>query len=150
MTKAEQLEQYIDDLGLRYFKGREFTWLWSRVRNGVKNSVPPEKLWVNSVKTLVVLDEIRHQIKVPCMVTSAYRSPAYNEAVGGEKMSYHMVFMAMDFTSSKDPRWVAGVADKLRGKRFRHPHGGSFVFRGGIGIYPRFVHVDTRGRDANW
>lgn len=150
MSKEKQLERFIDSLNLRYFKGAEFTWLWSRTRKGVVNSCPPESLWDNCVKPLVVLDEVRHIAGTPIKVTSAYRSPAYNKAVGGESMSYHMAFMALDSISKKDPRWIAGIAKELRGRRFKLPTGGSFVFRGGIGIYPSFVHIDTRGKDANW
>lgn len=149
MTQSEKLERFVDDLGLRYFKGRELTWLWSRTRKGVSNSVPPESLWQNCIQPLVVLDEIRHRIG-PIRITSFYRSPAYNEAVGGERQSYHKVFMAIDSTSAKDPRWVGGVARELRGTRVKLPGGGSFVWKGGIGIYPTFVHIDTRGINANW
>jgi len=137
-------------MGLRYFRGKELTWLWSRTRKGVSNSCPPEALWPNCIQPLVVLDEIRHRLGETIRITSAYRSPAYNEAVGGERMSYHKIFMALDATSPAGAAKLHAVAREVRGTRLRLPGGGSFVWRGGIGRYPSFIHVDTRGRDANW
>ncbi len=150
MTNAQRLEEFIDQMGLRHFRGKELTWLWSRTRKGVMNSVPPETLWANCVKPLVVLDEIRERLREPIRITSAYRSPAYNQAVGGEAMSYHKIFGALDFTNKRGARVAAAIAKELRGTRIKLPGGGSFVWRGGIGVYPGFVHIDTRGRDANW
>ena len=151
MTKAKQLEQFIDSIGLRYFKGREFTPYWSRVRKGVKNSVPHESLWPNIAQTLIVADAVRHKLGAPMTVTSSYRSPAYNAAVGGAPASLHLRFNALDLSCS-NPGKAAAIADSLRGMKFVSPAsgGGTFEFRGGIGTYPTFVHLDTRGHDADW
>lgn len=148
--QERNLERFIDQIGLRYIKGRELTWLWHRTRKGVSNSCPPERLWEKCIQPLIVLDEIRHHLGEPVRITSAYRSPPYNRAVGGESMSYHMEFMALDFTCAAGAAVSAAVARELRGTRFKWPGGGSFVWHGGIGRYPAFVHIDTRGRDANW
>ena len=151
MTALEkELEVFVDQIGLRHFKGKELTWLWYRTRQGVSNSCPPRDLWLNCIQPLVVLDEIRDRLREPVRITSAYRSPMYNRAVGGERMSYHLIFQALDSTCRRGPTVFAAVARELRGTRFKLPGGGSFVWRGGIGVYPSFVHIDTRGRDANW
>lgn len=151
MTQEQKLEEYIDSLGLRYFKGKELTPYWSRTRGGVSNSCPPEELWPNIVRTLVVLDEVRHLVGQSIRLTSTYRDPDYNRAVGGERMSYHMKFMAIDFQGGKGPLGNAFIAKSLRGKRFKNPiTGKSFTFAGGIGRYPTFVHIDTRGVNASW
>lgn len=152
MTAAQEFEQFIDRLGLEHFRGAEFTPYWSRTRGGVRNAVPPEALWPHIVPTLVVLDELRDALGGAIDLVSTYRRPAYNAAVGGEPHSFHMQFRAIDFSSGvgSPPRWAA-LLRKMRGKKFRLPgNGGSFTFRGGIGTYPTFVHVDTRGYDANW
>lgn len=158
MTKTEQLEKFIDDLKLRHFRGRELTPYWKRRRNGVRNSMPPEELWPNIIPTLVVLDALRAKLEAPITLLSTYRSPEYNAAVGGEKQSYHMRFMAIDFTAAagSPARWAA-LLNRMRGQKFDLPEErsgarGEWTFRGGIGIYPDsgFVHVDCRGHDANW
>jgi len=141
---ATQLEAFIDAQGFRYFKGREFTPYWSRVRDGVKNSVPPRNLWPDILPTLKVLDALREQMGAPIRLLSTYRSPAYNRSVGGESQSFHMQFKAIDFTCDKGtPEQWADALKLMRKEK---------VFSGGIGIYPRngFVHVDTRGYTADW
>jgi lysozyme len=146
-----KLETFIDSLGLKHFKGKELTPYWRRVRKGVSNSCPPEDLWPNIVPTLVVLDKLRHILGAAITLTSTYRSPAYNSAVGGERMSYHMKFMAIDFQGGQTSVINARAARSLRGSKFRNPHTGkTFAFAGGIGQYASFVHIDTRGINANW
>jgi len=151
-TKAQQFEEFIDRLGLRHFKGSEFTPYWSRVTKGVKNSVPPESLWTNIIPTIIILDEFREQLGSAITLLSTYRSPAYNTAVGGEPASFHMKFRAIDFSCGNgSPLEWAKTLRSWRGKKFSLPrNSGEFEFRGGIGKYPTFVHVDTRGQDANW
>lgn len=152
MTSIEQeLEAFIDGLGLRYFKGAELTWLWYRSRKGVHNFCPPRALWQNCVDVLLVADELRARHGASIKITSAYRSPAYNAAVGGEPMSYHKIFMALDLVSPRGARQLWRDATNLRGVRINRPGSKSwFKFAGGIGRYPGFVHIDTRGKDANW
>ena len=151
---ADQKEYaaFVDRLGLRHFKGSEFAAYADRTRKGVKNSVPPGVLWTNIVPTLIVIDEIRERAGYPITITSAYRSPAYNRAVGGEPASYHMQNRAVDIQCAAmqaSDLWSLAVI--LRGKKFKLPgNAGSFIFKGGVGRYPSFVHVDTRGNNADW
>ena len=152
MSTTLDLAQFINRLGLRHFRGQEITDYATRKRGKVTNSLPHESLWPNIVQTLVIADELREITGSPITITSAYRSPAYNAAVGGESNSYHMRFNALDLIPLKvTPRALAAAAKKLRGRKFQIPGtNDSFVFRGGIGVYPTFVHIDTRGYDANW
>lgn len=144
-------EAFVDGLELRYFKGREFTAYWSKKRGGVQNSPPPRELWGNIVPTLIVLDAIRHKLGYAITLNSTYRSKAYNKAVGGEPNSFHMRFQAIDFTGAGGtPKEWAEAAQSMRGRTFYLPDRKPFVFRGGIGTYATFVHIDTRGYDANW
>lgn len=147
-AQAQELERFVDRLKLRYFRGRELTWYWDRPGN----FCPAESLWPNIVRTLVVLDQIRHTLGRPINITSSYRSPAYNRSVGGEPNSFHMRFKAIDFQcKGVTPSVVASTAKGIRGHSFQLPgNEGTFIFRGGIGTYATFVHVDTRGYDATW
>lgn len=149
----DHLITFIDRLGLKHFKGREIAEYSLRWRGDVRNSLPPESLWPNIVPTLIVADSLREIVGVPLTITSAYRSAAYNAAVGGETRSYHMSFMALDLIPGGNvtPAQLATAARKRRGKTFKIPGSNdSFVWRGGIGKYPSFVHIDCRGYDANW
>lgn len=147
-----QFEQFVDRLGLLYFKGSEFTPYWSRRHGDVENSVPPVSLWPNIIPTIIILDKLRGILNAPIRLLSTYRSPPYNTAIGGEPASFHMKFRAIDFACvTRTPGEWANVLRSWRGKEFALPgNAGQFVFRGGIGLYNTFVHVDTRGYDANW
>lgn len=149
--KAKDLDDFIDRFEFEHFKGSELSSYASRQRGGVKNSLPHESLWSNIIPTLVVANELRKKVG-PIEITSAYRSPAYNSAVGGEPGSFHMKFMALDLIPKDvNPVTLAREAKKLRGKTFKIPKSNiSFVFKGGIGAYKTFVHIDCRDYEANW
>ena len=106
------------------------------------NSEPPRDLWPKIIPTLRVLDALRTKLGCPIKLISIYRNVAYNRAIGGEPRSYHTRFQACDFHATRGtPRqW----RDALRTMR------AAGVFSGGLGLYPTFVHVDTRGYPANW
>lgn len=150
--KAAEFEEFVDRLGLRHFRGAEFTPQWSRVHNGVRNSIPPESLWPNIIPTIIILDKLRDDFSMPIRLLSTYRVPAYNTAVGGEPASFHMAFRAIDFACDRGvPGEWAEELRSWRGRSFDLPgNAGQVPFRGGIGVYKTFVHIDTRGYDSNW
>lgn len=155
MATAKQLEQFIDRLGLRHFRGSELTPYWTRKRGKVSNSMPHESLWPNIVFPLIIADELRERIGASCTILSSYRSPAYNAAVGGEPNSFHMRFLALDLTFAKGTArdWHA-IAKSLRGKhQFAMPgNTGNMRWMGGLGLYvdSNFIHIDARGYNADW
>lgn len=133
-----------DGWGIRYFKAHELLYLG--VRNANPNSpaygtnhLPPEELWRNIRPTVKVLDALRHRIGAPIQTLSIYRSPAYNAAIGGAKASMHMRFNAIDFFVKNTTLGPAQWAEALRQMK------AAGEFDGWIGVYPSFVHVDTRG-----
>jgi uncharacterized protein YcbK (DUF882 family) len=86
-----------------------------------------------------VLQKIRTHFGKPVTITSAYRTPPKNKAVGGEKYSFHLYGKAADIkVSTIAPKSVAAYAEKL------------MPTKGGIGIYSTFVHVDVRSAKARW
>jgi uncharacterized protein YcbK (DUF882 family) len=125
------------------FTGHEVATLADRLTKGVRNDIPPVELWHRIVPTLVIAQRLRQRFG-PTRINSAYRSPAYNAAIGGEKASWHMQNVALDLApSSGTPReWAAWARED------REQHG----WRGGIGTYTRqrFIHLDTRGTNAEW
>jgi len=144
MTEKEKYEAFLAGLQLRHFSPREVTNYARATRNGERNCLPPEELWENLVPTLWVLDSLRESIGLPIRLTSLYRSPAYNKAVGGSSGSFHMKNAAIDFqVDGMSPQQAFNALNKMR-------HAG--CWQGGLGAYPTFCHCDAglRGRNATW
>ena len=142
-------DEFISSLGLRYFKPYEFLVKGGKHSNPNSaafglNSDPPKKLWENISETAKILDELRHRLQRPIVMTSVYRSPEYNSAIGGASNSLHMKFNAIDFTVRGSPIGPSEWAAVLREMRSKG------MFSGGIGVYSTFVHLDTRGTNADW
>lgn len=79
----------------------------------IDNTAPPEVV-ANLKRTAQGLEEIRTLLGVPVIVSSGYRCPALNKAVGGQPNSQHMTGQAADFIAPQfgSPRTVASrIAD---------------------------------------
>ena len=135
--------RYILSLNLRNITPRMVLAPHFKTRGRVHNSLPPKSSWKQMAATLKVVDKMITRMGSPLReVTSAYRSPRYNRAVGGKSRSYHMQNMALDLQfSGVSPYHAAYVAKQLRAQGH---------FKGGIGRYSSFVHVDTRGSNVDW
>ncbi len=68
-------------------------------RRGIDNKPTPE-IVKNLKETCALLEAVRIALGgVPILISSGYRSPALNKAVGGSKTSAHMEGFAADFTA---------------------------------------------------
>ncbi|WP_417686384.1 D-Ala-D-Ala carboxypeptidase family metallohydrolase [Roseibium sp.] len=129
---------------------RHFEWHEFLVRGGAHasnglNTDPPPELWENILPLVRVLDSLREETGLPVVLTSVYRSPAYNKKIGGASRSQHMAFTAADFKVVGAAAGSTGDwAQKLNAMR------AAGAFEGGIGVYRTFVHVDVRGTRADW
>ena len=86
-----------------------------------------------------VLQKIRTYFGKSVTITSAYRTPTRNKAVGGETYSQHQYGRAADIkVKGIAPKKVAAYAEKL------------LPNTGGIGTYSTFTHVDVRSTKARW
>lgn len=135
--------RHIQKLGLRNISPRMVLYPHFKTRGSVSNSLPPKSQWKNISSTLKVIDKMTTRIGSPLKdFISAYRSPRYNRAVGGARSSCHMRNIACDIQySGVSPSHVTYIAKQLRSKGY---------FKGGVGRYSSFVHVDTRGTNASW
>lgn len=82
----------------KYFNFSEMMVSDYAARNGINNT-PPESA-AACLKDLCadVLDVVRGHYGKPLVVTSGYRSPKVNSAIGGSKTSQHCFGQAADFT----------------------------------------------------
>ena len=135
--------RFIQKLRLRNITPRMVLAPHFKTRGSVQNSLPPKSYWEKMAPTLKIVDKMVTRIGSPLKeVTSAYRSPRYNRAVGGKSRSYHMQNMACDIQfRGISPYHVAYVAKQFRDQGY---------YKGGIGRYSGFVHIDTRGTNVDW
>jgi zinc D-Ala-D-Ala carboxypeptidase len=83
-----------------HFTLEEFTDSQTAARKGIPNVPPvgsPER--ANLMRTAETMELVRMMLgDKPVLVSSGYRSPAVNAAVGGSKSSAHMSGLAVDFS----------------------------------------------------
>ncbi len=134
---------YLNTLKMKNISAQKVIAAHAKEHNGVWNSLPPRQWWTRMGYTLRVVDHVSTAMKVPVKeVVSAYRSPAYNARCSGAKRgSYHQANVAVDVTFDTSPRNVTYAARTLRDRG---------LFKGGVGSYPGFTHIDTRGTNVNW
>lgn len=112
-------------------------------RGRLSNSLPPRYMWKRLTDTLRLIDYWAGELNSPIKeLLSIYRSPAYNRAVGGKSRSQHLENRAIDVKFTRVSSYTA--ARKLKEIRDKG------IFKGGIGTYSSFVHIDTRGQNINW
>jgi len=81
------------------------------------------------------LQKLREDLNSSIKINSAYRCPAHNAAVGGEKNSIHMKGQATDIVvAGMTPLEVQDACESFDG----------------LGRYDTFSHIDSRGKRARW
>lgn len=86
-----------------------------------------------------ILQKIRTHFGKSVTITSAYRTPGKNKAVGGKAYSQHLYGRAADIkVKGVSSKKVAAYAETL------------LKNKGGIGTYNTFVHIDTRTTKSRW
>lgn len=137
----EVMPAILELAGIRYFSALELCPEGRRANgNGPALQAPPAELLTNPIRTLRILDALREWTGAPLYITSGYRDPAYNKAVGSTDGSQHVRFTAFDIQSkARTPRELFNWLD-------RHP----LAHQLGLGLYQTFVHVDYRGSRARW
>ena len=87
---------------MKYFSIRELSRSETASRKGINNT--PNSAVVSALTALIdnVLDPLREKWGAPIIVTSGYRSPALNRAVGGASGSQHTKGEAADIRSVSD------------------------------------------------
>ena len=143
LENQDEYGAFLKTLSLRYISPAEIFAAHRRSRNGISNALPPKHLWARMAPTLELADELRHRLGVKLSyIASAYRSPDYNkQCPGAAKYSQHIQNRALDLVYECSPKDAFNEARKMRNEG---------KFRGGLGLYSSFIHLDTRGRNATW
>ena len=139
---AHDYLRYLNGLGLRRVNASQVLASHAKQRGTVWNSLPPKAWWRRMGYTLKVVERIAMEMNVAQVeVISAYRSPAYNARSGGKTGSWHQANVAVDVRFPVRARQVTATARELRNLG---------LFRGGVGGYWNFTHIDCRGSNIDW
>jgi hypothetical protein len=95
-----------------YFSLEEFTISQTAARKGIDNTPTPEV--EANLRALVehILDPLRHSLEIPIVISSGYRSPQVNRAVGGANNSQHTKGEAADIIVPG--RTVEGIIERIK------------------------------------
>ena len=98
----------------KHFTLEEFSHSSTAKARGIDNTVP--KQLVPALRNLCerVLEPLRERVKEPVIISSGYRCPALNKAVGGTNTSQHMKGEACDIymeDKEKLRKWFAILMD---------------------------------------
>ncbi|OEZ92209.1 peptidase M15 [Janthinobacterium sp. HH107] len=69
-------------------------------RKGIDNS-PAPAIVANLTRLAALLEQVRALVGAPIAISSGYRSPALNKAVGGAASSAHVLGLAADISTAK-------------------------------------------------
>ena len=145
-TPAQKFDLHFEGIA-RHFSPAEIRFMGTGNETGNAkgtNTLPPANLWDNIVPTLDMADQLRELFGKPLKILSAYRSPAYNKAIGGAPNSFHRKFMALDLAplkgGSTETKRLQGCTEILINKG---------ILTGGVGRYGWGVHLDC-GPRRDW
>lgn len=142
-TLLPEYARYIWGLKLKNISPAQVIGAHAKNKGQIWNTLPPKAWWTRMGYTLRVADRIAAEMNVnEVEVISAYRCPAYNaHCEGAKSRSWHQANVAVDV---KFPVRASAVTATARNLRDRG------LFRGGVGGYWNFTHIDTRGENVNW
>lgn len=140
---SDAYRKFLSRLGLKRISLQQIMDSHAKAHGKIHNTLPPRQLWGNIRSTLLTVDKVCGRMGEPVgEVLSVYRCPAYNSTCPGAKShSYHLRNNAIDMRFRSSPRKVAAMARDMRK---------AGLFKGGVGRYPGFTHLDTRGSNADW
>ncbi|MGL5017995.1 MAG: D-Ala-D-Ala carboxypeptidase family metallohydrolase [Luteolibacter sp.] len=135
--------RYLTRLNLKSICPKQVIEAHAKSRGPIWNTLPPKAWWTRMGYTLRVADRIALEMNIrEVEIISAYRSPAYNaNCEGAKSRSWHQANVAVDV---KFPTRASVVASTARNLRSRG------LFKGGVGGYWNFTHIDSRGENMDW
>lgn len=79
-----------------HFPRRELILSDYAIRNGIDNTPQSDDIEINLLKLAYWLEQLREKLQQPIIITSGYRCPELNKALGGSSTSAHMQGLAAD------------------------------------------------------
>jgi hypothetical protein len=143
VREANDYFRYLNKLGLKRVSPAQVVATHAKSRGNVWNTLPPRVWWKRMGYTLRLVERIALEMNVGQVeVISAYRAPAYNANCEGARTgSWHQANIAVDVKFPVRASKVTSTARELRDLG---------LFKGGVGGYWDFTHIDCRGENINW
>jgi len=140
---ANDYYRYLTSLQMQRVSPRQVITAHAKSAGGVWNTLPPKAWWNRMGYVLRVVDRIAREMNIhEVEIISAYRSPAYNARCSGARTgSWHQANIAVDVKFPAKASQVTSTARHLRDLG---------LFKGGVGGYWNFTHIDARGENVNW
>lgn len=140
---AGEYFRYLNSLKLKSISAEQVIEAHAKQKGGVWNRIPAKIGWRRMAYTLKVTDRIAQEMNVSDVeIISAFRSPEYNARCRGARThSWHQHNLAVDVKFPVRASKVTAMARQLRDEG---------LFRGGVGGYWNFTHIDARGENINW
>ena len=135
--------RYLTRLNLKSICPKQVIAAHAKSKGPIWNTLPPKASWTRMGYTLRVADRIALEMNVhEVEVVSAYRCPAYNaHCEGAKSRSWHQANVAVDVKFPVRASMVTATAGNLRRRG---------LFKGGVGGYWDFTHIDSRGENMGW
>lgn len=135
--------RYLSKLNLKSICPRQVIEAHAKSHGSIWNTLPPKAWWTRMGYTLRVADRIALEMNVKQVeIISAYRCPAYNaHCEGAKSRSWHQANVALDIKFPAQASVVTSTARNLRNRG---------LFKGGVGGYWNFTHIDSRGENMDW
>lgn len=143
VREANDYFRYLNSLGLKRISPAQVVASHAKAKGNVWNTLPPKAWWKRMGYTLKVVERIAMEMNVAQVeIISAYRSPSYNAHCAGARAgSWHQANIAADVKFPVRASKVTATARELRDLG---------LFKGGVGGYWNFTHIDCRGENVNW
>lgn len=103
---------------------------------GIDNTPGPMQIANLSALVQNVLQPLRDAMGFPVIVTSGYRSPALNQAIGGAANSQHMNGEAADIVGQDKAKMFNYIKDNLPFDQL--------IWEAGNSVQPDWIHVSYR------
>ena len=114
-------------------------------RRGIDNTPSPTNVETMKETAKKIFEPLREFVNGPIKVTSMFRSPVLNEAIGGAKSSQHMKGQAMDLddvygykTNSEMYHWIK-----------ENLNFDQLIWEFGTDTNPNWIHVSYVSEDEN-
>jgi len=141
--QAAEYLRYLSSLSLVRVCPKQVIECHAKSKGNVWNTLPPKIWWRRMGYVLRIVDRIGKEMNVSNIeIISAYRAPGYNAHCRGARAgSWHQANVAVDVKFPVRASQVTATARELRDLG---------LFRGGVGGYWNFTHIDARGQNINW